>query len=137
MAVPRGPSRPSTHSGFYSEWPFSAANGCLMAVASLNCDFEGMDARLYGSNLSTLSQGGAQRVVDACLPSLAACTERFHHIGIQPDFDGLFGDFLPASHGTASTARNNLLWGVNPRKPARLGLCQGLTQPRQRLTCIV
>ncbi len=83
-----------------------------------------------GSDLSTQSQRGTQRIVDACLPSVSTCTEGCHHIGIQPDFDGLFGDFLFASHGTASAARNNLLWRVNPRKRGRLGLCQGLTQPR-------
>jgi hypothetical protein len=33
----------------------------------------------------------------------------------------------------AREARNNLLWRVNPRKTARLGLCQGLTQTRQRM----
>jgi hypothetical protein len=44
-----------------------------------------------------------------------------------------FGDFLFAPHGTASAARDNLLWSVNPRKRARLGLCQGLTQTRQHM----
>src|ERR1700761_5061396 len=44
---------------------------------------------LRGSDLSTQRQRGAQRIIDARLPSVAAGTEHSDHIGIQPDCDHL------------------------------------------------
>ncbi len=92
---------------------------------------------LCGYDLSAEGSDARRASFDPRLPAIPARPERRHDIGIQPDFDRLFRDFLLASYWATATASDNLFWCMNPRKFASLSLSQRLAQSRQRLARIL